>query len=330
MFKFIFGTLITMIVIIGIMFGQLFTTLNNRTDSEPSEVSQKYHIQLLIQDTNEYFWTPFQDGVNDASVEYEVYPEFITVEGRDITELEHAVEMGVNAGVDGMILTAADSIKTQELIEHSEDKGMAVVTYENDNYLLPTTPAVGTNSYSLGNMAGEMAIEASDKTANVVLIIPDSGEDSDLQYKNMIVQGVLESFSKHSTINLKETLTINSHMFEVEKLATTIINKHKDVDLIICMDERSTPGIAQSLVDHNLVGDIKLIGYGLMPQTIDYIKKGVIYGTVYPDAYQIGYEAVQQLYKTIEGEQISDSVNTDLYAVTLDNLDDIQGLQNSQ
>lgn len=321
MIKLIFGTLISMITIIVVMFGQLFGTLYERTEDIGAEISPRYHIQLFTQDTNEYFWTLFQEGVYDASREFSIYPEFINVAERDIDELEHAVEMGINAGVDALALTAVDSNKTQELIEYSEDKGVSIITYENDNYLLPNAPVVGTNSYSLGYMAGEMAIEVSDKNANVILIIPDFGEESDLQYKNMIVQGVLEAFSKYSTINLLDTLTINSHMFEAERLASTIINEHQDVDLIICMDERSTPGVAQSLVDNNLVGDINLVGYGLMPQTIDYIKKGVIYGTVYPDAYQIGYEVVSQLYKALEGEQISEYVDTDLYAIDFEDLE---------
>lgn len=322
MIKIIFGTLATMVIIIGLMFGQLFSNISNGKDNVEDKAAPEYHVQIFIQDTNEYFWELFQEGVEDASQEYLIYPEFITLTKGDIKELENAVEMGINAGVDGIALSAADSTNTQRIIEYSEEEGVLVVTYENDNYLIPNTSVVGTNSYSTGYMAGEMAIEASDRKANAVLIIPDSSDGSDSQYKNMIVQGVLESFSKYSTINLEHIMSIKPQLFEAEKLASTIINDYKDIDMIICMDERSTPGVAQSLVDNNLVGDIKLIGYGLMPQTIDYIEKGVIYGTVYPNAHQIGYEVVSQLHKVLEGEQISDYVNTDLYSIDSENIND--------
>lgn len=322
MIRLIFGTLATMIVIIGLMFGQLFTKTNNGKNNVEDNVPPEYHVQVFIQDTNEYFWELFQEGVEDASQEYLIYPEFITLTKGDIKELENVVEMGVNAGVDGIALSAVDSTNTQKLIEYSENEGVRVVTYENDNYLMPNTSAVGTNSYSAGYMAGEMAIEASDRRAKAVLIIPDSSDDRDLQYKNMIVQGVLESFSKYSTIDLEHIMSIKSHLFEAEKVASTIINEYSDIDMIICMDERSTPGVAQSLVDNNLVGDIKLIGYGLMPQTIDYIEKGVIHGTIYPNAHQIGYEVISQLYKSLEGEQISDYINTDLYSIDAKNIKD--------
>ena len=97
---------------------------------------------------------------------------------------------------------------------------------------------------------------------------------------------------------------------------------YPEVNQILCMEESITPGIAQSLVDNNQVGRIQLIGYGLTPQTVDYIRKGVIYGTVCPDAYEIGYESVRQLCRAMEGQQISDSISTDLYTLKLEDLKD--------
>ena len=118
---------------------------------------------------------------------------------------------------------------------------------------------------------------------------------------------------------------VNVEHFEVEKSTNEILDERPDVDLILCTGETSTPGVAQVLLaDANRVGDICVIGYGAMPQTLDYIERGVIYGSVCPDAYQIGYQSVKQLCRMLDGETVSNSLNTSMYTVTADNLEEFR------
>jgi len=322
MLKWIFSILIGMLLMISIMFGQLLINGENKIEEKGATVNPDYHLQVIIQNTNEYFWTYFQEGAKAAEEEFGVYVEFVTVSQRDTNLLKEAVEKGVNAGVDGIALQAADLELTQDIIEEAKEQGVALLTYENDNFIIPNTPMVGSNSYSIGSIAGDMAVEVSGGVADVVVIINNAGDQGDVQYKNLIVQGILQSFSKYSTINITDIYTLNSDMFEAEKIASSIISDTKKVDLIICLDEKSTPGVAQVLVDNNKVGDIKLIGYGVMPQTLDYIERGVIFGTVCPNAYEIGYYTVKQLTQSLKGEQISDYTSTKLYTIDAHNVNE--------
>lgn len=321
MLKGIFGVLIGMLLVLSIMFGKLVIGSDLKKEDKVLVENPKHHLQIIVQNTDEYFWTLFQEGTKAAEEEFGVYAELVTVSQRNVDELRETVEMGTNAGVDGIALQAADSEQTQTIIDNAKKQGIAVLTYENDNYMIPNTPMVGTNSYSLGSMAGDMAVKATDGYANVAVIINNSGNQSDPQYKNTIVQGIMEAFSTYGTINLDKIYTINADLFEAEKVANSIIEDTSGINLIICIDERSTPGIAQILVDNNMVGDIKLIGYGVMPQTLDYIKRGVIYGTVCPNAYEIGYSAVMQLTQSLNGEQISDYISTELYTIDASNVE---------
>ncbi len=320
MLKGIFGTLIGMLLLISVMFGQLMINVDNKTTEKEPVEKPDYHIQIIIPNTDEYFWTLFRKGAKTAEKEFGAYVEFVTVSQRDTKYLQETVEMGVNAGVDAIALQVADSEDTLSIIEAATKQGVVLLTYENDDFIIPNTPMVGSNSYSIGNIAGDMAVEASHGTGNVAVILNDFGEQSDEQYKNLIVQGILESFSRYSTIDIENIYTINTDMFEAEKIASSIITDSNNVDLIICLDERSTPGVAQVLVDNNMVGDVKLIGYGVTPQTLDYIDKGVIYGTVCPNAYDIGYYTVKQITSSLKGEQISDYISTNLYTIDKKNL----------
>lgn len=322
MLKWIFSVLICMLLALSVLFGKLVIDSDMNTEEKVSMEQPSHHLQLIVQDTEEYFWKLFQEGASDAGKDFNVYVEFVAVAQRNPQELRKAVDIGVYAKVDGFGLQAADSDQTLEMINKAKEQGIAVVTYENDNFIIPNTPIVGTNSYSLGYLAGEMAVKASKSKANVAVIINNPGNQGDPQYNNNIVQGINDYFSSYGSINIVSIYPINADLFEAEKVANSIIDDSNEVDLIICLDERSTPGIAQILVDNNKVGDIKLIGYGIMPLTADYIKRGVIYGTICPNAYEIGYTTVQQLTQSLYGQQISDNTSTELYIINAENVDD--------
>jgi len=320
MLKWLQMILIGMIAIIIIMFAQLFAKTGKKQEENISLQDPSHHLQIIIQNTDEYFWNLFKEGAQEAGEELGVYVEFVAVEGRSTSVIKEVVEKAVNSGVDGIGFQPPDGIETQEFIRAALEEGVSVITYENHNFNIINTPMVGSNSYSVGSLAGDMGVKATMGIGNVVVIITDSGEEGGLFYRNLIMQGIKESFSNYGALKIIDVYNINKDKFEAEKVASSIISEVKDVDLIICLDERSTPGVAQVLVDNNLVGDIGLIGYGMMPQTLEYLNKGVIYGAVCPNAYEIGYKTVEQLTLSLNQDQISDYTNTELYMIDSSNI----------
>ena len=306
------------LAIVCIMLANLYLTVNDVSKDKQPIKSPKYHIQVITQNSDDHFWKMFKDGANSAGVNLNVYVEFVDISKRDVDNSIQAVERGIYADVDGIALQANDIEKTTAILKEASDNGLSVLTYENDLYNIPDVVSVGSNSYDIGFTAGTMGVKACNGVGNVAVIINDSS-DKDNQYKNIKVQGIMEAFSKYSNMNISQVYTLDTGVFEMEKLTSKILTNNPNVNLIICTDERNTPGVAQVLVDSNRVGDIKVIGYGEMPQTISYIERGVIYGTVCPDAYQIGYNTVSQLNSILEGETVSDSTNTDVYSVDEDN-----------
>jgi ribose transport system substrate-binding protein len=57
-----------------------------------------------------------------------------------------------------------------------------------------------------------------------------------------------------------------------------------------------------------------------MPATLDYIERGVIYGSICPDAYGIGFNTVEQLVAGVSSIPSSDIVNTDLDTIDASNV----------
>lgn len=311
-----------MLLILLVMFGGLLIREDKNSETVSKAKDAKYHLQILVQNTDEYFWQYFKDGARNASDEMNVYTEFVPIDQKDGEVVKDAVEKGIYGGVSGIALKPADALGTREIAKEAKAKGIPLLIYENDSYNISDVPIVGSNSYTIGTMAGTMGATAIGNGKKAVIIMNEAGEEGDISYRNLSIQGIAEAFSLKGNIEIEEIYTLKQNMFEAEKVTYSIISKHKDVNLIICLDEKSTPGVAQVLVDNNLVGDIKLVGYGSMPLTLDYVERGVIYGTVCPNAYEIGYYTVKQLAQELKGVQISDYKSTQLYTIDASNVAD--------
>ena len=317
----IFGILSAMLITILVMLSNLFITMNQSDPEQEPDNPQSYHIQIITQNTDEHFWTLFQEGARKASKDFNLYAEFVPITPGNPTVLAETIEKAVYSKVDGIALQPADYEKTKAVINMALDSGIPVVNYENDKYLIKEIAAIGSNSYDIGYTAGSMVRPAVKGEANIAVILAAGSNQGDSQYKNMKVQGILDAISSYGKVNISEIYTLDPGMFEGERLANTILTEHKDINVILCTDEKSTPAVAQVLVDSNKVGDVKVIGYGTMPQTLNYIRKGVIYGTVCPDAYKIGYQTVEQLYNSIKKEAVSDSIYTETFTIDNTNVD---------
>lgn len=325
--KGIFASLLAALVVIGVMLCSLYFT-GNVPDTKDTSRTPRYHVQIITQNTNAHFWTTFKKGASEAGKKLNVYVEFVDVSQNNIDTSAKTLEKAIFSKVNGIAFQAEDVEKTSSLIQLAQQNKMAVLTFENDHYLIPNIPTVGSNSYQIGYQEGQMGIQACGGKGCVAIIVNGAGSQESSQYKNLKLQGIMDALSKSKGIQIQEVYTLNSGMFETEKLMGTILSKEPKVNLILCTDERSTPGIAQVLVDSNRVGDVSVVGYGAMSQTLNYIKRGVIYGSISPDAYTIGYDCVQQLTNVLDGSNVSNSLNTDLFSINEQNVDRYQVTEN--
>lgn len=319
MVKWVFRTLTAILLILAALFVHLIIS-GQRTEPMAGR-DYEYHIQIAVRDTEEYFWQLFRQGAQQAGEELSAYIEFVPVLPRDPDALRVMVEQGVNAKVDALAVQAVDVNKTADILSYALKHEIPVLTYESDTLTIPGVPMVSSNSYTTGMIAGEMAAKAVGDDARAIVILGNPGAEAEPQTQNLIIQGIMEGSSRAKGFTIKSAYVLQTELFEAEDLRRTLFSRDADINVILCMDERSTPAIAQMLVDENRVGDIAIIGYGVMPQTLDYIDRGVIYGSVCPDAHEIGYYTVKGLVDSLNGIQVSDSFNPDVERVDRSNID---------
>ncbi len=327
--KYTYSALILALILLIAMLVNLYVSFNVEADAFIPQKEPGYHFVIITQDNNDPFWVRFKNGASEAGTKKNIFVEYMDVSHKDAALTEDAVKRAILSDVDGIALQPFDVEKSSETIKMAQEAGIPVITFENDVFYIPDISTIGSNGYLIGYAAGEMAISASGGKAKIAVLANDPGKQDSKQYNNIKLQGLLEAISPYPQMSVEKIYTLNTKMFEVEKLTTSILTDNPEIDFIICNDGENTPGVAQVVIDSGKVGNVRIIGYGTMPQTMEYIEGGVMYGTIAADSYGIGYNTVLQLSDMCDGKQISEIVNPDIYTFTSRNLDEYKKIFDS-
>jgi ribose transport system substrate-binding protein len=316
--KYFFYALVSVLFLILMMLYSLNTSplLLTTTDkiNQPS-----HHLTLITQGSKEPFWKSLIKGAEKAGTESNSFVEIIDIPPYDVIQMAAAIDRAVLSDTDAIALQPINDPLIAERLEIAKLKKIPIITFENDTFTLEGIPTIGSSSYNIGQNLAKLAIEATSGKARIALLL-NSKQSEDPRYKSLKLQGLIDKLSEYPEMIVTSINTVDIGLYEADRLTRSLLSENPDTNLIICTDERRTPGVAQALVDTNAVGIIQIIGFGNMEQTIKYIERGVIYGTICSDGYEIGYSTVTSLLDLIKKTPISESHATTIYSYTLENL----------
>lgn len=307
------------VTVLLVMFIQLFIS-RGMIDNLIVADNHKQHVQIVNNETDTYFYSRFVLGAEKAAQEHDMFVEFVDVDKWESDALRNTVTTAIYAGVSIVAFQSNDPETTVALYDEAQAQGVELILYESESFQQVSIPSVGTNSYTTGTAAGALALEATDGHCKALLIVDKAKNDVPSAYQNIKIQGVLEAFLQSEDADIVEIYVLDGSVLAGEYLVNTILKRQSDYNTIICLHEKTTPLMAQRLIDNKLVDSVALIGYGALPQTLEYIERDVIFGTVCPDAYEVGYNTALLMYAKLNNKKVSDYSSTRLFTITKENV----------
>lgn len=290
---------------------------------------KKYRIAVIPKGTSHDFWNSVHAGAQKAAAEH---PDVVItwkgpVSEGDTNDQKQIVENFLADGYDGICLAPADAIALRkpvdEAIAHSVpilifDSGLAdqsgIISY------------VATDNYQGGRRAGEHLAKLLDGKGNIVLMRYDINSQS----TNDRERGFLEEIKKHPDIKL---LMEDKHAGPLESgaiaLGEEIVAQFGDkLQGIFCPNQSTASGMLTVLKRAGLSQKVNLIGFDSGENIAAALKTGDIKATVLQDPVNMGYEAVNTMYRHLRGEKAPDRIATQEELATTENVEDarIHGL----
>ena len=225
------------------------------------------------------------------------------------------INIAISSKVDGIILEGDNSEETIELIQKAEDAGIPVVTVLSDCEGSARKSFIGLNQYTLGTEYGSTLTEIStDKYPLSVLVLKNGNSD------DFIIQAIQKQLTgRFVAISSKEVDT-SSQFTSEENIMKTLEELNKMPDVIICLNDKITESAIQCIVEKNLVGKTRILGYYDSETIRKAIEKGSVYATFSIETKTLAKQSVDALNEFNNTGYVSDFYTIKAIKLTRTNL----------
>ncbi|MBL7007033.1 MAG: substrate-binding domain-containing protein [Spirochaetia bacterium] len=316
--------------IIAIIFGILFITAlafsaltifnlsKASREQTASEEIAAYHFGVFLPQNTYLFFQDVIAGARAAAEEFDCALSFHPI-GNDTKDFF----MAKYAGFDGIIVypSIAEQVAQFELDEINR-AGIPIVLIEHGLSDKSPWPFVGTNNFDLGKKIGELSGRNNDQPIQMAVVYSEKSPGI-LSEKELVEMGIRSALNDRN-IKLLTVMVTNLNPLDAENLTYQILRNEPEINTIVFTDTNDTLAAIQVLVDLNLVGSVRIIGFGTDEPILDNVGKGILAGTIAVFPVEIGYNAVKVL-KSLCDEGYSESyVDTGVGIITKENLDTVQ------
>lgn len=279
----------------------------------------RYHYEMIVDSRNPTFWNAVYENARGEALEHDAVLELRGIKnGEDYDKAEY-MDMSIAAQVDGIILEYNGEEGLQEKIDEAVKQGIPVVTIVNDAPQSLRQSFVGINDYQLGQEYGRQVAELVDADTRRVLVLLNREQDLGQNQLYAQIYSAVEHASGGRKIKIQSQNIMYQSLFDTEEAIRSIFQSQEGPpEILVCLDEVTTECAYQAMIDYNMVGEVKIIGYYISKTIMDAVDKGLIPVTISMDETQIGTYGIEALTEYWEVGRANSYYTVDLNVITMD------------
>ena len=278
---------------------------------EPLRIYVSYH------DVSNQFAPFLKTGVEKAAAELGVDAKFVGPVGADaeaqIAELETLVE----AGVDGFAISSVSTDALAPVINRFLEQGIPVVTYNTDNPDSNRLAFAGQDLEQSGYEAAKALAELLGGEGDVIITTLDAAAQWSIDRET----GARRALAEYPGIKVLTTVNTGTDPQKVYAAVENAMLANPTVKGLLSLECCSTPPDGEYVKRNGLQGQVTVVGFDELPDTLQLIKEGVIAASFSQAPERQGFEAVRMLADFLGGKPVAD-VDTGVGLINADNVDE--------
>ena len=236
------------------------------------------------------YWQAAAAGFSKAGEQMKVQSSFVGPNTYDPKAEREALQEAVQKKPAGILLAVTDPALLKDDTDKAIAAGIPVITLDSDAPASKRLFFIGTNNYSAGLIGGQrLAQELKGKGNVVVFSMPEQRNMQDR------LRGYRDALERQSGIKVTRVVDIQGDPRIAFDTTTQIVGKERDkVDAFVCLEAQSGKEVAGVLNSYHVTGKV-VMAMDTDPETLDWIQKGVIAGTIAQKPYTMAFVGLQML-----------------------------------
>ncbi|MFY1698840.1 substrate-binding domain-containing protein [Solwaraspora sp. WMMA2101] len=277
-------------------------------------------IRLSYHDPSLAFAVPIREGMQRAAAELSVEAEMIGPAGGSAADQVAELQTLINQRqIHGLAVSSASNDALMPVIAQAYDAGIPIISFNTNNPDSQQMGFVGQDLVASGAALAEELLGVLDgQTGKVVVVSVDAGAG----WSNDRFSG-FQSALEASGLDIVGPVNTGNEPSAAYNTIESTMAAQNDAIALVSLDCCSFTAGATWLQQSGNAGKIHSVGFDVQPQTVEYLKAGVVDLTISQAPAEQGYQAVKLLTGFLsDGTAISD-VDTGVLVVTPDNVDDV-------
>lgn len=280
----------------------------------------KRRIAVIPKGRAHLFWQSVHAGAAKAAQETSV--EIIW--NGPSTETDYSaqlqiVEAMINQRVDAIVLAPIDKKIMVGVVDKAASQNIPVVIFDSGIDTESFVSQVATDNYAAGQAGAQRLAKILGGKGKVAIVAVQPGAASTMARE----QGFEDSIKKEfPAIQIVDKRYGWADFAKSMAAAENMLTAFPDLDGMFASNESSAVGAAQALKARK--SKVKLVGFDSSPTLLEDLRSGLIDSLVVQDPFRMGYEAVQNAVKKLNGGTPVKMNHLPPLVVTWENLEDPQ------
>jgi simple sugar transport system substrate-binding protein len=281
------------------------------------DAGQTLDLYVSYQDVSNEFAPFLKAGVERGAKEDKVNAKFIGPVGSDADGQINEIETLMGT-MDGLAVSSVSTDALAPVIDRVLAAGIPVVTYNTDNPDSKRLAFAGQDLVQSGVEAGKLMSKVLGGKGKVMIVTLDAAAQWSLDRE----KGAREALKESPGIEVVNTLNTGSDPQKIYAAIENAMLGDPSITGILSLECCSTPPAGTWVQRANKTGQVMVVGFDLLDQTVELVANGNIQATIDQAPEKQGFAAVDMLVKFLAGQPI-DNLDTGVGIYTKENIAEV-------
>jgi LacI family transcriptional regulator len=262
--------------------------------------NKEYTICVLIPGANVGipFWSQYIKGFEDAEDElsqFGIYIEIFYFDQNSEESFRAQIDAVFESNCDGIFMVPVFAEQTNRLLGICDERRIPAIFFNTEFPVKGNLSFIGQNSFESGFLAADLLSKCIPESSSILLanLVREADNHMHFQERENGFRSFFEQQTELAGIKVLKYENKSGDDHAIKQDLLKIIGE-ENVKSIFCTN--GTNKVAQIVCEQSMKG-LRLIGYDLIDENIDYLNKGVIDFLISQQPYTQAFQGIKLFYQ---------------------------------